>query len=261
MQLGLLALLAAITPFALADIEFTSPAAGAKLTGGGSINIEWKESGNSPSISDLTTYQLFLCAGGNDDTTFIQLTAITTSGTFAAGNKAIGTVGVGVGASTPLNAYFLKIISVAKEGGTVTNYSPRFSLSGMTGTFPPNVLAGAKAVTGTDGPPAVNQVANNANNAAPVGASEYAVPYTMQTGLTKFAPMQPVPPSKITKKNPTPQFPTSAVSFASTFLPTPKQVTTMTMSQTFSVSSMENTAPAAPMPSDDMAKFLARWKD
>ena len=153
----------------------------------------------------------------------------------------------------------------------------------MTGTFPANVLAGAKAVTGTDGPPTVNQVANNAN-AATAAASDYAVPYTMQTGLTKFAPMQPVPPSKITKASPTPQYPTSAVSLASTILPTPEQVTTMTMSQTFSVSSMENTVcfsppsrkarkehllteftttqvAAAPMPSDDMAKFLARWKD
>jgi len=141
---------------------------------------------------------------------------------------------------------FLKMISVPKEGGTVTNYSPRFSLSGMTGTFPANVLAGAKAVTGTDGPPTVNQVANNANPAS-AAASDYAVPYTMQTGLTKFAPMQPVPPSKITKKNPTPQYPTSAVSLASTFLPTPKQVTTMTMSQTFSVSSMENTVCFSPL--------------
>ncbi|OCL14200.1 beta-1,6-glucan boisynthesis protein-like protein [Glonium stellatum] len=260
MQLRLLALLAAITPFAIADIEFTTPTAGAKLTGGGSINIAWKDSGNAPSISDLMTYQLFLCAGGNDDGTFIQLTSITQSGTFANGNKAVGTISAGVGASTPSNAYFLKIISVAKEGGTVTNYSPRFSLAGMTGTFPANVLAGAQAVTGTDGPPTVNQV-NNGNNAAPAAASDYAVPYTMQTGLTKYAPMQPVPPSKITKKSPTPQYPTSAVSLASTFLPTPKQVTTMTMSQTFSVSSMENTAAAAPMPSDDMAKFLARWKD
>ena len=72
MQFRLLALLAAITPFTLADVEFTSPAAGATLTGGGSISIEWQDSGNAPSISDLTTYQLFLCAGGNDDTTFVS---------------------------------------------------------------------------------------------------------------------------------------------------------------------------------------------
>ena len=136
--------------------------------------------------------------------------------------------------------------SNVKEGGTVTNYSPRFSLSGMTGAFPANVLAGAEAVTGTDGPPTVNQVANNAN-AASAAASDYAIPYTMQTGLTKFAPMQPIPPSQITKKNPTPQYPTSAVSFVSTFLPTPQQVTTMTMSQTFSVSSIENTVCFSPL--------------
>ncbi|OCK76099.1 hypothetical protein K432DRAFT_408445 [Lepidopterella palustris CBS 459.81] len=262
MHLKLLALLAAITPIAFADVEFTSPKAGATLTGGGSITVEWKDSNNAPLLTDLTSYSLFLCAGGNDDTTFIQLTAITTSGMFAAGNQAMGTIGVGVGASTPTNAYFLKMISVATTGGTITNYSPRFSLTGMTGTFPPNVIAGANAITGTDGPPTVNQIAaNNPGAAGTVAASEYFVPYTMQTGLTKYAPMQPVPPTKITKQNPTPQYPTSAVQFASTFLPIPKQVTTMTQSQTFSVSSMENTEPAAAMPSDDMAKFLARWKD
>ncbi|KAF2489250.1 hypothetical protein BU16DRAFT_531577 [Lophium mytilinum] len=260
MQFRLLALLAALAPFALADVQFTVPKAGGSMPGG-AITVEWKESGNSPSLTDLKSYQLFLCAGGNDDATILQLTAITTSGTFTAGNKAIGTIGIGVGASTIKNAYFFKMISVATEGGQVINYSDRFSLTGMTGTFPDAYAAAAKAVTGTDGPPTVNQVADGANPAQPVDPSAYNVPYTLQTGLTKFAPMQPVPPTKITKKNASPQYPTSAVTFAKTFLPTPKQVTTQTMSQTFSVKSMENSAPAAPMPSDDMAKFLRRWKD
>jgi len=261
MQFRLLALLVALAPFALADVQFTSPKGGATLPGGGSITVEWKESGEAPSISDLKSYQLFLCAGGNDDATILQLTAITTSGTFTAGNKALGTIGIGVGASTIKNAYFFKMISVAAEGGQVINYSNRFSLTGMTGTFPEVYADAAKAVSGTDGPPTVNQVANNANPAQPVDASAYNVPYTLQTGLTKFAPMQPIPPTKITKNKATPQFPTSAVTFAKTFLDIPKQVTTMTMSQTFSVKSVENTVPAAAMPSDDMAKFLARWKD
>ncbi len=136
------------------------------------------------------------------------------------------------------------MISVGPSGTTVTNYSKRFSLSGMTGTFPSNVQAGIKKVSGTAGPPTEKQVQNqqgaNAGGAAgPAGA--YTVPYTMQTGSIKYAPMQGRPGTKITAASPTPQYPTSSVSLAKTFLPTPIQVTTMTMSQTYSVSSRANT--------------------
>ncbi|KAI7362736.1 hypothetical protein KC336_g21656, partial [Hortaea werneckii] len=53
----------------------------------------------------------------------------------------------------------------------------------------------------------------------------------------------------------------SAVTIATTWLPNPTIVTTVTASQTFSVSSMENTAAPASNPNPDMAKFLNRWKD
>ena len=136
------------------------------------------------------------------------------------------------------------MISVGSSGTTVTNYSKRFSLTGMTGVFPANVQAGIKAVSGTSGPPTEKQVqgqqGNNAGGAAgPAGA--YTVPYTMQTGATKYAPMQGRPGTKITAASPKPQYPTSSVSIVSTFLPTPVQVTTMTMSQTASVESRANT--------------------
>merc|ERR1711939_578933 len=87
------------------------------------------------------------------------------------------------------------------------------------------------------------------------------VPYPLQTGLTKYAPMQPIPPTKITKKQYSPLYPTSAVTIATTWLPNPTIVTTVTASLTFSVSSMENTAAPASNPNPDMAKFLNRWKD
>jgi len=138
---------------------------------------------------------------------------------------------------------FLKIISVATAGGTITNYSPRFSLTGMTGSFPPNVLAGLKTVSGTAGPATENNVAAanpGAGAGGPQGAG-FAVPYTLQTGLTKYAPMQPQPPTKITAKNASPLWPTSSVTFAQTWLPRPSQVTTFTQSLTYSMSSRENT--------------------
>ncbi|KAL8753087.1 MAG: hypothetical protein Q9199_005286 [Rusavskia elegans] len=101
----------------------------------------------------------------------------------------------------------------------------------MTGTFPPNVQAGIAKVSGTDGPPSTNQQAPAA--AAGGAQGQEAVSYTAQTGLIKYAPMVTPPGTKITKKAPTPRYPTSSVPIAQTFLPTPKQTTTMTASATY----------------------------
>lgn len=71
MLLNLLYLLAALAPSALADVKFTTPAAGASVPAGGTFAVEWKDSGSAPSIADLASYQLFLCAGGNDASNFV----------------------------------------------------------------------------------------------------------------------------------------------------------------------------------------------
>lgn len=71
MLIRLFVLLAAVAPYAFADVEFTSPSAGATLQGGSVIKVAWKDSGTSPPISSLQSYQLFLCAGGNDATSFV----------------------------------------------------------------------------------------------------------------------------------------------------------------------------------------------
>jgi len=145
------------------------------------------------------------------------------------------------------------MVSVSSEGGTVINYSNRFTLTGMTGTFPAAVVQGIAAIAGsTAGPPTVNNVANNAapaagtTAAAAPGANEFNVPYQSQTGLTKYAPMQPVPGTKITATAFTPLHPTSAFTIATTYMGTPIVATTITESQTFSVSSMENTVSKEP---------------
>jgi hypothetical protein len=131
------------------------------------------------------------------------------------------------------------MVSTSSKGGQVINFSPRFSLTGMTGTFPQVVIDGMKNVQGTAGPDRIDSTGQGA--AAAPGANEFDVEYTMQTGLTRYAPMQPVPPTKITKKEATPLHPTSSVAIAKTFLPKPRQLTTITQSGTFSISSRENT--------------------
>jgi hypothetical protein len=176
---------------------------------------------------------------------------------------------------------YFKMISVAIDGGTITNYSDRFTVTGMTAVTPEVYAKAAAGVDGTDGPETEDNIANAAPAAGAgvaAGAAEYTVPYALQTGLTKYAPMQSVPPTKITLKNFTPLYPTSSYKIATAALPVGTIATTITQSQTFSVAIQENTvrhpaslnprfansfvqAAAQAGPTGDMAKYLARWKD
>jgi hypothetical protein len=170
-------------------------------------------------------------------------------------------------------------VSVGTTGGTITNFSPRFSLTGMTGVFPAYVITGLQSVTGTDGPASINAIAGGqAGSGASAGAGDFAIPFYQQTGLTRYAPMQTYPPTKITMKTKTPLNPTSPWTVATTYLPKATIQTTVTQSITWSFSQMENTVchvrkiehdrelikmkfAAASQPTDDMQKFLNRWKD
>ncbi len=103
MRLTALAFLTAVGSFVVADISFTSPADGTSITAGG-IDIKWKDSGSAPLLSDLVSYQLFLCAGGNDASTIVQLATLVADGLFTNGNLAQAAFSAELGASTPENA-------------------------------------------------------------------------------------------------------------------------------------------------------------
>ena len=116
----------------------------------------------------------------------------------------------------------------------------------MTGTFPASVTQGLRTVSGTAGPADVNNIqapqAGDTGNTAPAqGASEYNVPYTLQTGTVRYAPMPPMAQTKITAKNASPQWPTSAYTVYKQIAGTPNAVTTQTAALTFSISSREAT--------------------
>jgi hypothetical protein len=138
---------------------------------------------------------------------------------------------------------FLGMTSTATAGGTVINYSNRFTLTGMNGIFTPAVTTALASVSGTTGPPTVNNIAAAAPAAgSSAAAGVYGVPYTAQTGLTRYAPMQPQPPHSITATNTQPLWPTSAFSTATTNLPIPSIVTTLTQpGQASSFASHANT--------------------
>ncbi len=89
--------LAATAPVALADVKFTVPAAGASVPGGTAFTVTWVDSGDAPSISDLTAYQLLLYTGSNSAPQ--QLYSLATA-SFSGGNSATVTVPVGIGGAT-----------------------------------------------------------------------------------------------------------------------------------------------------------------
>lgn len=180
----------------------------------------------------------------------IQLATLVNTGDFADGNTVTVPLTAGWGGTTA-NAYFLKFISAA-TGGTVINYSDRFTLSSMTGTFPASVIAGLRTVTGTAGPADVNNI--NAGQVAPNPAASvpaagdpiYNTPYTMQSGTIRYAPMPPMAQTKITAKNASPQYPTSAYTVYKKIAGTPNAITTNTAPLTFSTVSIEPTVSIAP---------------
>ena len=86
------------------------------LVGGGTINIAWQDSSIVLSISDLSSYQLFLVAGGQDDASQTVVATITAQGSFVNGNQAQGAVATTQGGSTA-NAYFFEMVSVDTNGG------------------------------------------------------------------------------------------------------------------------------------------------
>lgn len=59
-----------LLPLAIADVDFTKPAAGDVITGT-SLVATWSESGQKPAISTFNSYSLFLCAGGNNSTDYV----------------------------------------------------------------------------------------------------------------------------------------------------------------------------------------------
>lgn len=115
----------------------------------------------------------------------------------------------------------------------------------MTGVFPPAVLSALQLNSGTAGPAVINSVAAAAAPADADSSAEndgvWEIPFNLQLGTIKYAPMQPFPPTAITATNTKPLNPTSSFQLAKTHLPPPLQVTTVTQSATYSHLNHANT--------------------
>ncbi|KAE8151495.1 hypothetical protein BDV25DRAFT_152613 [Aspergillus avenaceus] len=238
---------------ALADVEFTSPTRGTVIKAGDVVTALWKNSGTDFHIADLVQYDLYLCAGGDNPGSYEDVAVLIKDGLFARGNSVSFKIDPEAGGNEP-NAYFLKMVASGADLSFVS-HSDRFTLIDMTGDFPPNLVGGIRSI---------NEGHEQGELRKRQAAGAYTIPYQLQTGPTRYAPMAKKPGSTIpaANKTPTPQFPTSAYDIATTYLSTPSVQTTVSASLTYSVSSVENTASPAPHPHDaKMRRFLERWKD
>jgi hypothetical protein len=118
------------------------------------------------------------------------------------------------------------------------NYSSRFTLSDMTGSFPPHLVDEIRSLSDHDGSAVKEDLRKRVVQAA------YTVPYPLQNGLTKYAPMAKEPGSTIPAKAPVPQFSASLYTIATTWLPRATVQATLSASATHSVVSVENTVSA-----------------
>ena len=89
----------------------------------------------------------------------------------------------------------------------------------------------------------VNAVPPAQDGSAPGGAAGGkgdGQDYAMQSGPTRYAPMQAAPPSSITATNTKPLYPTSGFQIAATYLPIPEAKITVTASRTATHETKEN---------------------
>jgi hypothetical protein len=124
--------------------------------------------------------------------------------TYSEGNKWSGAVSTGWGGNNT-DAYFLQMRSTSACGGTVINYSKRFTISSMTGSFPPNVLEGIQTIgSDTDGPPTDQSQAGAALACTSSVAAEPAATTSTSsaTGTSTLQPTSTVFASSGTSPNP-----------------------------------------------------------
>jgi hypothetical protein len=117
----------------------------------------------------------------------------------------------------------------------------------MTGVFSPKVHRALASVSGYNGPKDIEHI----RGLQPVkkerlGAGPYAIPYANQTGPTKYAPADFLPPTKIMMETPTPQYPTSPYQIKTDFVEPATVHVTLTEANTLPLPTMENTVCVTP---------------
>lgn len=234
-----------------ADVTVYSPAKGKtfKASGGAvTVPVKWIDDGNYPPLKKVEFYTFSLCYGPNSDVDNVytigkQITPDEITVTKSTDGNLYSYDGVIPAASVGNGQFYIQVYAVVKGEGDTIHYTPRFALSGMSGvsTFTYTALTQPNAITEI----------NTGVAPASIDSKSFSIAYTLQTGISRFAPMQMQPGSKVTAKTWTRRFPTSKVTYYSTFRKSLDQLTTITPGISYMMTSDINYASPAPMPSDN----------
>lgn len=201
------------------------------------IPISWEDDGDDPSDDNISTYTFVLCTGDNDNIQSVaSVKDIAASDITDSSYDAIFEGNVAKDGT-----FYIQIYSVFQNGGYMIRYSERFDISGMSGTI---------ETSGSGSPPSgeINYDDDAAANHGDTSKS-FTIPYTLQTGKTRYAPMQMQPNSKVTVSSWSRRFASSAVTYYSTIRPSPVVLSTVTPGWSYTMSSFINYASPAPFPS------------
>ena len=227
-----------LSSLVVSDFSVTSPTSGQTIAATSSFALGFTDDGNAPIFTDISSTKVLLCTGSN-----AEINCLATIGTFTPTASLTSyavdlTPYIALGSNGP---YYFQLYSTVAAGGYSIQYSQRFTLSGMTGTL--------KASDGGDTSPPDAQNNIVGTDGVSVDPSQMSVTYTLQTGKTRYAPMQMQPGTKVTHKlSMSRRYPTSAVSYFTTYTARPIQVTTITPSWSYTIVQGPNWASTANSP-------------
>lgn len=237
---------AALAVRVFADVSISQPAAGLAFSGSGgpvSITVGWIDSSSDDtsvtSLSKVKLYAITLCTGDNNNIKSVLLlsTSVPSTATSYAATIALTAV--------PNGIYFFQVYAQFEVGSTI-HYTPRFTLSGMSGS--PTTYTYAASLFSVTGANPDAQFALTTGEATSIDSRSFTVPYTMQTGRTRYAPMQTQPGSVVTYTMYSNRHATSAYTAYTSILPSPNVYSTITPGWSYAVTSKFNTAPVAEYP-------------
>lgn len=241
MQLSQLLVLLFTFTFTLADVAVLKPSAGQTFSassGSVDITITWMESNGSPKLSEIGSYSFLLCSGPNGD-----IKCGNALKKVKASDLSENQITVTVPSTYGNNGnYYIQVYAENSKGYTI-HYTNRFKLTGMSGT------AFASSATDTSPPPGQTSLRDEGDTGT-INMASFTIPYTKQTGVSRFAPMQTQPGKSVTVTTWTRRYPISSVSYFSTLINSLQQLTTITPGWSYTISSAHNYATPAPMPSD-----------
>lgn len=237
----LIILLTTITSV-ICDVSISKPLIGRTFSGsGGSIEVDisWTESNAEPTLDEIISYTFTICTGPNNAIHALRTLAENIESSQIQNYNYKLHIPNSIGSN---GIYYIQIYSKTSNGFTI-HYTNRFELIGMVGSYKPTI-----GLINTP-PEAQTSLANEGGF-----SKSFALPYSLQTGATKYAPMQTQPSTKVTKnKNSwTRQYPTSSVSYYNTIKTGAlSQVSTITPGWSYTISSAVNYASPNGFPSQN----------